>query len=213
LKRRSLTLLAALAIGGLAASGCGSTSDAVRVNDSSISQRDFEDQLDAVYENEALRTILFGQQVAADQLRGEDDPRGSYSQQYVGGMAGAQVQFMLVAELLEEQGLEVTETDHDALVRNIEGQGEQAGLDVTGAFDGLPGGMREQYLDALTSFELLRSEMGDAELETALSEAMGAADVSISSRYGSWDIDQLVVVSPAGPRPAPGADAGPPQPE
>jgi hypothetical protein len=208
LKRRRLpVLLAALAVTGLAASGCGSTTAAVRVNDSSISRSDFEDQLDAVYENAALRTVLFGQEVPTDQLRGPDGPPGSYNQQFVGGMVGAQVQFMVVAELLDERGLEVTEDDHDAFVAQLEGQAQGAGLDISGAFDELPGSMREQYLDFLVATELLQADLGD-EVNTVVNDAYAAADVEVSSRYGTWDPAQGAVTPPAGPNSAPGADLG-----
>ena len=74
--RRLATLLAAVTVAGLAAAGCGSTSAAVQVDDESISQPDFEDDLEVVYENETFRTALFGQ-VGQEQLRGEDAPLGA----------------------------------------------------------------------------------------------------------------------------------------
>jgi hypothetical protein len=207
-RRRALVLFAALAIAGLAASGCGSSAAAVRVGDDYVSQSDFQDQLDAVYENESLRIVLFGPQVTPDQLRGEDDPPGSYRQPFVGGMATAQVQFMVIGDLVEEEGLEITDADRDAYVGDLEAQAEQAGLDFAGAFDDLPGDMRDQLLDALLGTELLVGEFGEAELASTVDEAVGEADVSVSSRYGSWDPERRAVVPPTGPATPPGADLG-----
>ena len=41
-----------------------------------------------------------------------------------------------------------------------------------------------------------------------LTAALDEADIEVSSRYGTWDPDQLTIVPPAGPRPAPGDGDG-----
>jgi hypothetical protein len=38
-----------------------------------------------------------------------------------------------------------------------------------------------------------------------IGEVVDAADIEVSSRYGSWDPDQFAVTPPPGPAPAPGA--------
>ena len=196
LQRRLASLLVLVAVVGLAASGCGSTSAAVKVDDESISQHDFEDQLDLVYENDDFRAVLFGG-VDREQLRGEGDPRGSYGQQFVGAMAFLQVQFLVIPQVLADQGLEVTQDDLDA----VQGQLEQQ---APGALESVPQDVADQYVEAFAGFDLLRSELGDEELNTVVGDAIRSADVSVSSRYGTWDPDTFSVTPPDGPRPAPG---------
>jgi len=196
--RRLASLLAAVSVAGLAAAGCGSTSAAVEVDDQSISQRDFEDQLEVVYENEAFRGALFGE-VAQEQLRGEGDPLGSFTQQYVAAMANVQIQFMVIPGVLEDEGLEVTESDRDAVV-------EQLDSGAPGALEDMPDGMRDQYVEGFAGSDKLRSELDEDEFQDVLIAAIRDADIQVSSRYGTWNADDIVVDPPAGPRPAPGSD-------
>ena len=194
--RRLASLLAAVTVAGLAATGCGSTSAAVQVDDESISQPDFEDELEVVYENETFRTALFGQ-VGQEQLRGEDAPLGSFTQAYVSGMAFVQIQFMVVPGILEAEDVEVTDEDVAGAEADVESE-------VPGAFDGVPAGMKDRYVEAFASFDKLQTELG-AEFEPVLMAAIQAADIRVSSRYGTWNPDDLTVDPPAGPRPAPGS--------
>jgi hypothetical protein len=193
--RRLASLLAAVSVAGLAATGCGSTAAALQVDDESISRRDFEDQLDVVYENEAFRAALFGE-VGQEQLRGEDDPLGSYTQQYVAAMGNVQIQFMVIPGVLADEGLEITEADREAVAEQLDGA-------APGTLDGLPDEMREQYLDGFAGFDKLRAELGD-DFEATVTAAIDDADIEVSSRYGSWDATERTIVPPTGPRPAPG---------
>ena len=193
--RRLVPLLAAASFAVLGAAGCGSTSAAVQVDDESISRRDFEDELEVVYENETFRTALFGQ-VGPEQLRGEDAPLGSFTQAYVSGMAFVQIQFMVVPGILEAEDLEVTDED-------VAGAEDDVESEVPGAFDDVPQSMRDRYVEAFAIFDKLQTELGD-EFEPVLMAAIEAADIRVSSRYGTWNPDDLAVDPPAGPRPAPG---------
>ncbi len=197
--RRLASLLAAVSVVGLAATGCGSSAAAIQVDDDSISRRDFEDQLDEVYENEAFRGVLFGQ-VGQEQLRGEDDPRGSFTQQYVAAMGFVQIQFMVIPTVLDDEGLELTDADREAVV-------EQLDSSAPGALDALPESMRDGYVDGFAGFDKLRTELGD-DFEAVFTVALDEADIEVSSRYGSWDRDQHTIVPPAGPLPAPGDGDG-----
>lgn len=200
--RRIASLLAATTVAGLAISGCGSPSTlvdeqaaAVRVNDATVSRGDFQDQLDEFYENDNLRSFLF--EASKEQLRPEGGAPGSYTQQYVGAMAGVQVQFLAVAEVLDEEGIEVTEDDRAAVADEI-------GQRVEGGIDALPDDIADTVIEWFAGYDKLRSELGDEELNTALNEAVDDATIEINSRYGTWDRDQFRVTPPAGPAPAPG---------
>ena len=198
--RRLVPLLAAVSIAVLAGAGCGASAAAIQVDDESLSRGDFEDQLDEVYENDAFRGVLFGQ-VDQQQLRGEDDPHGSYTQEYVAAMAFVQIQFMVIPQVLDDEGLEVTDSDRRNLVQQIE-------QSAPGALDDLPDGMRDDYVEGFAGFDKLRSEFAEDEFNTVLTEAIEAADIDVSSRYGSWNPDEFAVEPPPGPRPASGSGDG-----
>lgn len=203
LNRRLASLLAAVTVAGLAATGCAEQSAAVRVDDATVSRSDFEDQLDLFYENDALRDYLF-QGVTREQLRAEGDPRGSYTQAYVGSLAAVQVQFLVAAQALEEEGLELTDADRDALVAELDSA-------LPGGYDSLPSGVRDDLVEGLASFDKLRAELDEDEFNIVVGEVVDRADIDVSSQYGSWDPDQFTVTPPSGPAPAPGTAGGMPE--
>jgi hypothetical protein len=97
--RRRLTLLvAAIAAAGLVGAGCSEQSAALRVGDTTVSQSDFEDELDGFAELEG-----------AEAVRG--DARDSYTQEFVGAVLRQRIGFILAEQLFDEQGLELTEAD------------------------------------------------------------------------------------------------------
>lgn len=195
--RLLVPLLAAAAAAVLAASGCAEQSAAVRVDDATVSRADFEDQLDLLYENDELRGYLFAG-VGREQLRAEGDPRGSYTQQYAGAMAGLQVQFLVAAQVLDNEGIELTDADRDPIVAEF----DQA---LPGGTDGLPEAARDDLVDGLAAFNRLRAEFEEAELNRLVDEVLDEATIVVDSRYGTWDREQFAVTPPEGPAPAPGA--------
>lgn len=203
LNRRLASLLAAVTVAGLAATGCAEQSAAVRVDDATVSRSDFEDQLDLFYENDALRDYLF-QGVTREQLRAEGDPRGSYTQVYVGSLATVQVQFLVTAQALEEEGIELTDADRDALVDELDSA-------VPGGYDSLPSGVRDDLVEGLASFDKLRTELDEDEFNIVVGEVVDRATIEVSSQYGTWDPEQFAVTPPSGPAPAPGTAGGMPE--
>jgi hypothetical protein len=110
LNRRLASLLAAVTVAGLAATGCAEQSAAVRVDDRTVSRSDFEDALDLFYENDELRGLLL-QNTTQEQLRAEDGPRDAYNQEYVGAIARTYIEFLVVEHTLESEGIELTDAD------------------------------------------------------------------------------------------------------
>jgi hypothetical protein len=203
LNRRLASLLVTVTAAGLAVSGCGSPmreqAAAVRVDDRTVSRSDFEDSLDLFYENDDLRGFLF-QGVTREQLRPADGPRESYTQEYVGAMATVRVQFLLAAETLESEGLELTDDDRQLVIDEL----DQV---IPEGADSLPSGVRDDLVDGFAGFELLRNEFGEDGFNDIVQEVVDRSDISVSSRYGTWDGDEFAVVPPAGSAPAPGLDA------
>ena len=109
LNRRPALLLAAVTVAATVATGCGQQSAAVRVDDESVSRSDFEDELEAYFDNDDLRSAVLGDQTPRADLSG--DLRGSYSQEFVGTVAEQQVLFLLAANVRDDEGVEVTDAD------------------------------------------------------------------------------------------------------
>lgn len=195
LNRRITSLIAAVAVAGLAATGCSEQSAAVRVGDTTVSRSDFEDELDLFYEDDELRTFVFGQ-VDRAQLRG--DMAGGYAQQYVGAVAGLHVQFLVAETVLDDEGFELTDDDRSAAENLV----EQA---VPDGVDRLPDDLRGDFVDGVAALTRLQDELGEEEFNEAMTAGFEQADVDISSRYGTWDTDQFTVTPPGGAAPAPGA--------
>jgi hypothetical protein len=201
--RRLASLLAAVSVVGLAAAGCGSSANAaIRVDDQSISRRDFEASLDFVYENAEMRRFLFQQDIPADQLRPEDAPPGVFSQQYVSVMGGTHVQFLLAEQLMADNELSLSEGDRETAE-------EQIGEQLEGGIDEVPDDLRRHYVDGFAALNVVQNELDQDELNQAAQDLLTRnGGVTVSSRYGSWDPDEFTIVPPAGPRQAPGSASG-----
>jgi hypothetical protein len=174
--RRRLTLLVAtLAAAGLVGAGCSEQSAALRVGDTTVSQSDFEDQLDAFAE-----------------LQGRDGVTGelasSYTQEFVAGELGRRIAFILAERMFDEQGLELTDAD----IANIT---DQAGDQL----DGIDSDLRRALIEDVARQTKLVDELGEQEYTSALREAADSTDIEVSSHYGSWNPEEYRVVPPEGP--------------
>jgi hypothetical protein len=194
LNRRLAALLAAVAVAGLAATGCAEQSAAIRVDDATVSRSDFEDQLDLVHDNEGFRDALFGG-VTQDQLRAADDPPGIYRQEFVGALASLHVQFLVVERILDNEGLEVSDDARD----------QAEGLFEGAAGEGVPEDVLDQFVEGIAGSATVQEELAGEDLDAALQRVMDESTIELDSRYGTWDADQFTVIPPDGP--AGGSDA------
>jgi hypothetical protein len=183
--RRRLTLLvAAIAAAGLVGAGCSEQSAALRVGDTTVSQSDFEDELDAF-------AALPG---GAEAARG--DARDSYTQEFVGAVLEQRIGFILTEQLFDERGLELTEDDIAAAAAQV---GDQ--------LDDMPRDLRDSLIEDVARQSLLANELGQEEYGRSLTDAAGSTDIEVSTHYGSWDTEEFTVVPPEGPagaEPSPG---------
>lgn len=173
--RRFVASLAVLAAVGLvAAAGCGEQSSAIRVGDQSVSQSDFQDELEAL-------ASLSGD--GPDQF-----PRGqlvgSYDQGFVAQVATQRVQFMIFEQIFDDEGLELTNADRAPI------RGE---LERDPAFLELPEDYRESIIDNLAMQQVVQTSLDPAALREAVDALLDTSDVDVSSRLGSWDNDVGVV--------------------
>jgi hypothetical protein len=174
-RRRPTLLLAAVAAAGLAGAGCSEQSAALRVGDTTVSQSDFEDELDG-----------FAELQGAEGVRG--DARDSYTQEFVGAVLGQRIEFILAEQLFDEQGLDLTEDD----IAETAGQaGDQ--------LDGMPRDLRDSLIEDVARRSLLVNELGQEEYSRALTDAADSTDIEVNSHYGSWDTEEYTVVPPEGP--------------
>jgi len=174
--RRRLTLLVAtLAAAGLVGAGCSEQSAALRVGETTVSQSDFEDELDG-----------FAGLEGGEAVRGE--PRDSYTQEFVAAVLGQRIEFILAERLFVDQGLELSEADIDETT-------EQAG----DRLDGMPRNLRESLIEDVARQSRLVNELGQEEYTRALTDAADSTDIEVSSHYGSWDPEEYRVVPPEGP--------------
>jgi hypothetical protein len=176
-------VLAAVAVAGLSL-GCAEQSAAVRVGDRTVSESDFIDELDAFGSNEAL--LAPGQ--SPDALRGE--LAGSYDQQYVSEIIQQRIMFLLVEEVFEREGLELEDADRSEAEQTLAPQ-----------LEAFPESYRTEFVDDVARYNALSRELGPEEFDAALVEEADSTDISVSSRFGSWDEDQFTVVPPAGSTP------------
>jgi hypothetical protein len=174
--RRRLTLLvAAIAAAGLVGAGCSEQSAALRVGDTTVSQSDFEDELDA-----------FAGLEGAEGVRG--DARDSYTQEFVGAVLEQRIGFILTEQVFDEQGLELTEDDI-----------AQTAAQVGGQLDGMPRDLRDSLIEDVARQSRLANELGQEEYGSALTDAAQSTNIDVSTRYGSWDTEEFTVVPPEGP--------------
>jgi len=177
-------LVAAIAAAGLAGAGCTEQSAAVRVGDTTVSQSDFEAELDAFASSPAFVSD-------PDSVKGKLS--SSYSQEFVGAVLGQRIQFILVEQVFHEHGLELTDDDRSNATRQVQG-----------ALDDMPADVRSTLIDDLARRTRLQAELGDGYGST-LTEAVDSTDIDVNSRYGSWDPDRRTVAPPEGPAPQGGS--------
>lgn len=202
----------ALGLIGLAATGCADQAAAARVGDQTLSEADFLDELQAFAGNDQYveaYTQSTGQ--SPDALRGESPD--SFSQVFAGSILEQRVVFMLVTELFDDEGLELTDTDRDTTRQQIIQDQQSIGL----FYGGFSASYQDQVVDDYTRVFTLQEAMGQEEFSAALREVAESTDIQLNSRYGTFDVDALLseqpaITPPAGPAAAPedegGADGG-----
>lgn len=193
-RRRLVTLVAAVAVAGLATSGCAAQAAAVKVGTDTVSRSDFEDELDAYSSSETLFPDPESAGVTGDLA-------GSYGQNFVADLLQQRVVFMLATQIFDDRGLELTDADRSAASDRLEEQ-------LQGAAADFPRELRDELTNDLARLTKLQEELGAGGFDEALIEAADGTDIEISSHYGSWDPDQYSVVPPEGPAPAPGGGDG-----
>jgi hypothetical protein len=192
---------AALVVAGLVTSGCAQQSAAVRVNDQTVSRTELYEELDVISQNREFQQVVLSEDADPGLIPGELG--GSYAQPFVGEVIRQRIIGMLATEALAERGIELGDED----VAAVDGQLAQAMEGQGGDIASLPQRYREDFVASVAAASRLNEELGQG-ANQALIEAGNAADISISSEFGSWDQDQFRVIPPPGSSSSGGSGAG-----
>jgi hypothetical protein len=211
-KRRLVPLLAAVAAVGLVSTGCADQSAAIRVGDESISEKDFLDEVDALGSNEAALQLIVG--ASPEDVAGALGD-SSYQQRFVAFMADQRVYAMLLHQVADDAGIDVSVDDVQQVRTQVEGELESNDVDLAE----LP----EAYLDRLAEdiavAQALEDEMAPEDQAAAVLEQAEKTDIEVSSRLGEWNQDAFLaslggssqgvasVDPPEAPLPSPDAPA------
>jgi hypothetical protein len=167
-------------------SGCGSTGTAARVGDETIMIGDLQSQV-----------VEFSDSLDEPLATGGD--LSSFQRE----LLTREINHLLLAELAEREGVEVSEAEVDGLLDELAAQAEaQGGLDALRAqFGYTDEGLRRAALDELR-LRQLEPVVGD--IPTALTGLSAEIGVEVNPRYGSWDGSSLEpgtgsISVPAGP--------------
>jgi hypothetical protein len=200
------TVLALLAIGGLAA--CSSGDDAaVEVNGETVLTVDeLQDQLDELADSPDALTALDGRGTGGD---------ATLSSGFVSSVLDNHVLLAVIRDQVASEGIEVDDADVEAGTQILS---SQLGSSDSGApleLEAVPASYRQTLIDLFANYAALIVEHGgniddpsDPANQAALQDISDQllqlredADVQIASRYGRWDTetDRPSVAPPDGP--------------
>ena len=190
--RRLLLAAAGIALTvALAGAGCADdVAPAATIGDTTVTEDDLMAEVDAWAASPALLNEL---QVAA----AGSDERG-YPMAFVDFVLTNRVAFELHNAEFEARGLELTDQE-------LEDTRSQLFADPS-ITDTVLDELGEEYADILVAdvarqFKL-QTELGD-DYGAWAQEAFTQTEISVSPRFGSWDVPSGAVVPPEGPTPAP----------
>jgi hypothetical protein len=190
--RRLALAPAALVVAGLATAGCAQQSAAVRVNDQTVSRTELYEELDVIATNTEFQQVVLSEDADPSLIPGKLG--GSYAQPFVGEVIRQRIIGMLANEALATRGIEVSDAERKA----VDDQLAEAMQGQHGDIASLPQRYRDDFVASVAAATRLNQELGQDRANQALREANDAADISVSSEFGSWDGDNFTVVPPPG---------------
>jgi hypothetical protein len=134
----------------------------------------------------------------AEQLAATGAPSG-YATATVSAILGERIVIELMAPAFEDLELQLTEDDRAEAFGYFGIDPSQADA----ALEGFDEAYIRGYVDGFAKIFAVRKEIGDEAFLELLRKS--AKEVEVNPRYGTWDPNQLAVVPPEGPRPAPGS--------
>ena len=189
---RRLLPVAALALAVLAGTGCADEVDpAARVGDTTVSHDELMTEVEAWASSPTLLGVL-----------GLADPAASghsFSSGFVGDVLEYRIGFEVNNLEFERLGLELSASDLEDVRANL----FQNPADTEATLAELADYGDELIEDVARSFKL-QNELADG-YQAWAAEAYPAADIKVSPRYGTFDLQTGSIDPPEGPATAPGS--------
>jgi len=186
---RRLAPVLAVALGVSLSAGCADdVAPAARVGDRTITH----DELIAEVEEWAGND----RSPRATELATSASPAG-YPITPVGGILQERILLEILEPAFDELGLELTP---DAREQALGLLGVEPGQEAV-LFEAFSTEYIDDYLESYAKGIAVQAELGEEAFLDLLQER--ARDVEVNPRYGGWDAEQLTVLPPEGPRPAP----------
>ena len=184
LRRLPALVLAALAL--VATAGCADdVSPALRIDDTTISNDDFLDEVEEWAGNPA----------AIDPQMLVSRAPGSYPGDVVRQLLQQRLDFELARVEFEARGLELTDAmREDALVALF---GDPSAAE--GAFQAFSPEFRTAFVDDVARQVALQNELGADAYGQWQAEAYQSFDIEVNPRYGTWDEGTRSIIAAGGP--------------
>lgn len=202
------TLLVTAALAALLAGGCADEAAAAHVGDTVISDDELLEEAEAVESNTEFWALIDeqnGQEEGTTRQSLEGDAPDSFSQQFMAGVLQQRITFVLVDQMFEDEGAELTDDDRAAAIQSLEGQ-------YGPSYQGFPEDYRDLLIRDSARLNSLQRSLGEEGFNEAFSEKVQSTEIDISSRYGTWDSERfraspgdVAIAPPTGSTPAPGA--------
>jgi hypothetical protein len=196
LNRRLAALGAVLALAGLGATACSSSSQtaALTVGDEHVTRPELFEELNLIVSDADFRNAALGQGVDPNVLKGP--MKSSYNQELVSSILEQRIRYMVADDVLRTKGVEITDKDRQGVL-------DQLNTVLPNGADSLPARYRTDLVEGLARLTKLESALGQDAAVQALDRAESTADITVASQFGRWDADQLRVVPPTGANGAP----------
>jgi hypothetical protein len=184
---RRLLSLAALALAALLIGGCSDTTSpmAARVADVTISNADFQAELDEWTGNEAVLDPEAPLAAAP----------GAYEGGFVRGLLSQRIEFELTRAEFEAQGLKIDDAMREQVITVV--FGDQATADQQ--LEAFSDEYTSAVLDDLARQIGLSTTLGEDGYGVWRTEALASTDIEVNPRYGSWNGGTGTITAPPAP--------------
>jgi hypothetical protein len=166
--------------------GCADdVSPAVRIGDTTISDDELFDEV----------AEWAGNPVAIDPSVLAGSSPGTYPLELVRQLLQQRIDFELHNQAFEELGLELDDRMRDDALGALFGDPAAAEQ----AFEAFSDEFAQRFTDDFARQVALESELGPNEYQAWRADAYADADIEVSPRFGTWDVETAQITPPEGP--------------
>ncbi len=190
MRRRLLTLVALALLGALSAACAEDVAPAARIGDRTITEQELLDEVAEWAANEQTQRSV--------DLRATASSSG-YAMGPVVSILQERIVFEVTGPAFDDLGVELDDQMITDALTVLLGDPSQA----ESAFAGFSQAYADEYVEELAKGIVVQGQLGDEGFVDLIRDA--TRDVEVNPRYGTWDPENISIVPPEGPRPAPGA--------